>query len=292
MRADKRPVRDYMTPLPQVIGVDQTLAAAARRMHLLAVRHLPVVDDGVLVGILSERDVALVRSSRSIDPEEASVEEAMTPDPYAVGPEMPLALVVQTMAERKVGSAVVIERGRVIGLLTTTDALALLADLLFGDRGLGDEGPAPSEVRARILSEHKVIREQIGRAEDLAIRVLTGDDAAGPELRAQARELYRTLLRHIDLEDRILAPALQEADVFGPERAAKLLGGHAKQRTRYRDALTRLGADPVSETEEPLAQSIQALIPHVQAEMALEERELLHDRLLRDSVTPGDLLTG
>ena len=52
----------------------------------------------------------------------------MVPDPYEVTPEAPLAEVVATLLERRIGSAIVIDEGRVVGVFTTVDALRALAE--------------------------------------------------------------------------------------------------------------------------------------------------------------------
>jgi CBS domain-containing protein len=51
------PVSDYMTPAPEVLQPDSELADAAHRMLELGIRHLPIVRSGLLVGVLSIRDV-------------------------------------------------------------------------------------------------------------------------------------------------------------------------------------------------------------------------------------------
>lgn len=124
------PVRDVMTPAPITIGRSQTLSDAARRMHEHRIRHLPVLEGGYLFGILSERDIDLVEGLPDVDPDTVKVEEAMTQDPYQVGPDVPVAEVARTMAANRFGSAVVMHEGRVAGIFTTVDALNLLADLL------------------------------------------------------------------------------------------------------------------------------------------------------------------
>lgn len=131
-----------MTVSPVVIGSDRTLADARRIMRERGIRHLPVVDGGQLVGLVSQRDLYLAETLRGVDPATDSVREAMSADPYAVPPDASLDEVAATMAERKLGSAVVVDRGSVIGLFTTVDALRALAELAGRRRAKGrtDEG--------------------------------------------------------------------------------------------------------------------------------------------------------
>jgi acetoin utilization protein AcuB len=123
-------VRGYMTAAPHTIGVDQSLAAASQMMSEHRIRHLPVLAAGQLVGLVSQRDLRLIESLRDVDPAEVTVEEAMTPDPFAITPDTELEGVVKEMAQHKYGSAIVVERGEVVGLFTTVDALRALQDLL------------------------------------------------------------------------------------------------------------------------------------------------------------------
>jgi acetoin utilization protein AcuB len=119
-------VRDIMTASPHTIGRDQSVAEAARRMRAHRVRHLPVLEGGALVGLLSDRDVRLVESLDGPPPEDISVGEVMTSEVFAAQADDDLAEVVATMAERRIGSVVVMKGANVIGILTTTDALGLL----------------------------------------------------------------------------------------------------------------------------------------------------------------------
>lgn len=120
-------VREHMSVSPYTIGKDQTLAAASRLMRKHNIRHLPVLEGGALLGILSVRDVYLVQTLADVDEEKVTVEEAMTAEPFAVAPDTALADVVTTMAERKYGTAVVMEGRDVVGIFTTIDALNVLA---------------------------------------------------------------------------------------------------------------------------------------------------------------------
>lgn len=122
-------VQDHMTPCPQTIGRDQTLALAARLFREHRIRHLPVLVGGRLVGMLSERDVALVETLGNVDPAKEQVESAMSQDCYTVGPDDDLGEVAAHMAQHKYGSAVVTDNNKVIGVLTTVDVCRALAKL-------------------------------------------------------------------------------------------------------------------------------------------------------------------
>ncbi len=123
-------VREHMTKSPHTIGKDQTLDHASEVMRSHGIRHLPVLEGGELLGIISNRDVYLIETLQDVDPKKVTVEEAMTAEPYSVKPDTPLVEVVSTMAQRKYGAAVVMEGRNVIGIFTTVDALRVLADRL------------------------------------------------------------------------------------------------------------------------------------------------------------------
>jgi acetoin utilization protein AcuB len=134
-------VQEYMSIAPVVVSSDRTLAEAHRLMRERNIRHLPVVDHGKLVGVVSQRDLYLLETLKGVDPGTETVREAMAPDPYAVPPDARLGDVAAAMAESKYGSAVVVDRGSVIGLFTTVDALRALAEVA-GRRRTRDRGRA------------------------------------------------------------------------------------------------------------------------------------------------------
>ena len=123
-------IQKYMTTTPHTIGSDQTIAKASALMSEYRIRHLPVLRGGHLLGVLSDRDIKLIESFRDVDASKVTVEEAMTEQPYTVAPEMPLDEVVSTMAEKKYGSAVIVQNHKVVGIFTTVDACQALAELL------------------------------------------------------------------------------------------------------------------------------------------------------------------
>jgi acetoin utilization protein AcuB len=116
------PVSELMTKTPKTIGHDISVAKAKQFMQELGCHHLPVLDGGRLVGVLSDRDIALVE--RTPGGENTSVEELMGDDPLVISPETDLKSAVQTMLENKVHSLVVSAKGdQPWGILTATDAL-------------------------------------------------------------------------------------------------------------------------------------------------------------------------
>lgn len=123
-------ISKYMTTAPHSIGPDQMLSVAHKMMREHKFRHLPVLDGGRLVGMLTDRDLHLVESLKDVDPEKVAVEDAMSQDPFAVSPDSPLDEVVAEMAEKKYGSAVVVQNNKVVGVFTTTDVCVALAELL------------------------------------------------------------------------------------------------------------------------------------------------------------------
>jgi len=123
-------VKRYMTTSPHTIGRDQKLSQAHRVMREHHIRHLPVLDGGALVGVLSDRDLHLIETLRDVDPEKITIEEAMTPTVYSVSPDAPLDEVAKEMAEHKYGCAIVLDHNNVVGVFTTIDGMSALHELL------------------------------------------------------------------------------------------------------------------------------------------------------------------
>src|SRR6188768_3914174 len=123
-------VQKYMTTSPHTIGDDQPMSLAHAMMREHKIRHLPVLRGAKLVGLVSDRDLNMVGSLQDVDPRKVLVSEAMTQDPYLVSPDAALDEVVSTMAKSKLGSAVITQHNKVVGIFTTVDACRAFADLL------------------------------------------------------------------------------------------------------------------------------------------------------------------
>jgi acetoin utilization protein AcuB len=123
-------VRAFMTACPHTVNADQTVSQAHTLLYQHRVRQLPVLNDGQLAGLLSERDLTLIASLREIDLHRIKVEDVMSLSIYKVAPDAPLDQVASEMASKKFGSAVVVENNAVVGIFTTVDACTALAAVL------------------------------------------------------------------------------------------------------------------------------------------------------------------
>lgn len=119
-----------MTVSPHTIGSEQTLEKAEKIMAEFRIRHLPVLDGGKLVGILSDRDLKRVESFKDVDPRKVKVSEAYSEEPYTVSPKAPLNEVCDEMANHKYGSVLVMDNHKLVGIFTWVDALRALNSLL------------------------------------------------------------------------------------------------------------------------------------------------------------------
>jgi len=128
-------VRDWMTRDPITITSDTALPHAHRLMQDHSIRRLPVVDEGVLVGIITLGDV------REAEPSDATslsifelnyllaklpVSDIMTSNPITVTPITTIARAAQLMLEHKVGGLPVVDRGKLVGIITESDIFRML----------------------------------------------------------------------------------------------------------------------------------------------------------------------
>ena len=123
-------VQKFMTTAPHTIGADQTLAHARMMMHELTIRHLPVLEDGSLVGLVSEKDINFLLSFSGVDIKTEKVAQAMTTDLTKVTSDTQLDEVCRMMAAKKIGSVLVEDNHKLVGIFTWIDALNAMDELL------------------------------------------------------------------------------------------------------------------------------------------------------------------
>jgi acetoin utilization protein AcuB len=117
------PIKAVMTPFPHTVGIDDSIETARQAMHAQAIRHLAVTEKGELVGVISAREIELAAGARSV--RDAKVRAA-----YVVELTEPLDRVLFAMAKSHLGSALVVKRGKLVGIFTTSDACRIFGECL------------------------------------------------------------------------------------------------------------------------------------------------------------------
>jgi len=131
-------VRDIMTSDVTTLKRNEKLTIADDVMQLGRIRHLPVLDDDgeQVVGIVSQRDLfrgALAQAlgygqhARRKILDTLLVKDVMTTEVVTTTPETPLAEAARVLMERKIGSLPVVKDGRLVGIITEGDFVALVA---------------------------------------------------------------------------------------------------------------------------------------------------------------------
>lgn len=142
---------DIMNRYPQTIAADDSLTLARDILLWGGFRHLPVVErqTGKLVGVLSERDVARrqVRTGDNVfrKPSE-SVAEAMTANPHTAGPQDAVTEAAARMSDERIGCLPITEKGKLVGLVTTTDILAAEVRAAMEPSSQPSAGPTVGDV--------------------------------------------------------------------------------------------------------------------------------------------------
>lgn len=140
----------------------------------------------------------------------------------------------------------------------------------------------PSEVRERVLADHRTLRRDLDRLEALARAGVGRVCVSSDTLRVESERLLARLQLHMHWEERHLLPALREADAWGAERAERLVADHREQRELLDFVLLRLR--DATRPARVVVSDIQALIELLREDMREEEAELLDERVLRDDV--------
>src|SRR5262245_32991990 len=136
-------VRDYMTQTVTTLRDDACLLDAALLIRRTGKRHVPVVsaETGKVVGIVSDRDVSRLApsmlSTMSEDEyklifEKTPITRAMTTNPISVGSGARIEEAVQLLYAKRISGLLVVDGGELKGIITVTDMLGLLNELLTG----------------------------------------------------------------------------------------------------------------------------------------------------------------
>lgn len=128
-------IEQHMTKHPYFSPTSTLVSEALEFMRRGGFRHLPVVEKGKVVGVVSDR--TLKEASEFANSMHLKLGDVMITEPYCVELGTPLSETLHTMLERKIGSAIVLDfEGSVAGIFTSFDAMQILATVL--DRASDD----------------------------------------------------------------------------------------------------------------------------------------------------------
>jgi acetoin utilization protein AcuB len=117
------PIKAVMTPFPHSVGIDDSIEMARQTMRTQAIRHLAVTEKGQLVGVISEEEIELAAGARV-------VRDAQMAGAYVVELTERLDRVLLAMSRSHLGSALVVKRGKLVGIFTTSDACRIFGECL------------------------------------------------------------------------------------------------------------------------------------------------------------------
>ena len=136
-----RTVGDVMSPNALTLSPQATLEEAILFERKHRVRHIPIMQGGLLVGIVTDRDIkqatpsivsGIDRDNYEVVLQTTMLEQIMTRDPVTATRATPLADAVALFAQRRVGCLPVVEDGLVVGIITGTDLLRAFGEMLRG----------------------------------------------------------------------------------------------------------------------------------------------------------------
>jgi CBS domain-containing protein len=120
-------IRDVMTPSPETVEADRSAVEAAQRMKQADAGMIPVVQDGKLVGTVTDRDIVIRVVAEGRDPQTTAVGEIASNDLVTVGPDQELGEALGLMASHQVRRLPVVEGETLIGVVAQAD-VARVAD--------------------------------------------------------------------------------------------------------------------------------------------------------------------
>jgi acetoin utilization protein AcuB len=136
-------VKQWMGTEVVTIAPRQTIAEAAQQLQAHRIRRLPVVEDGILVGVVSPNDLEKVMPSilEAENPTEqefvakhTEIRAVMTASPVTVGPDDTLVEAIRRMRHHKIDGLPVVEDRKLVGILSITDILDAFLELMPGGR--------------------------------------------------------------------------------------------------------------------------------------------------------------
>jgi CBS domain-containing protein len=114
-------VKDIMTPKPKTASRRMTLAEAAQLLWAADCGILPVVEEGKLVGVVTDRDMYIALGTRNKRASQITVGEVARDTVWGCGPEEDVHAALSTMTERRVRRLPVVAGGSLVGVISLND---------------------------------------------------------------------------------------------------------------------------------------------------------------------------
>ena len=223
-------VGQYMSRTTITVAPRQTIQEARDLMMKHHIRHLPVLDSGRLVGLVSQHDLDTAASSFDGNAASIRVDYAMATDVYTVRPDTPLDAVAAHLSEKRFGSTVVMEGDNVVGVFTMVDACRALIATSREDRTYGDPASAAKRPIRKIL-----VPVDFSDPNEAAVA------AACDFARTFGSEI---VLMHAYVIESYFLP--EAATLYDPEAGARLLEACQRMLDVQRDSITARGVQHVS----------------------------------------------
>ena len=130
-------VRDVMTEDVRTVGPDEDARVAYQKFIELGAHHVPVVEDGVAIGIISSSDFRGMihhhgaSTSADVVFGGRQVRSVMTPNPVSLPPDASIETAASTMLDKEFHALLVVEDDKLLGIITSHDLLSFLAGRKF-----------------------------------------------------------------------------------------------------------------------------------------------------------------
>jgi acetoin utilization protein AcuB len=178
-------VRDWMTGNLATLSPEASVAEALTFCRERRIRHIPILEDGRLVGIVSDRDLRDASPALG-DPERARtlrkirVGDVMTREVITVDPQDSIENAAQQMYELKIESLPVVAEEELLGIVTSSDVMRALVMLA----GLPEPG---CRIEVRVPNREGILAEVAGEIRDLEVDIF--DVLSDPDRRSGSRTL-------------------------------------------------------------------------------------------------------
>ncbi len=200
-------VKDRMTPNPVTISPSTSFPEAFRTLREKGIRHLPVMEDEKLVGVLARPD--LFHASPSVATTlsvfemnyllaNLHIREVMTSPPITVAEDAPLEEAARILVKKRIGSLPVMRNGKLVGMITETDIFEAFVEVLGGE-----------DAQLRVTVQVPDVRGELARLSGV-IAGLGGNICSVARFRGDDQEHCFITFRLEGVEEEVLIPALEK----------------------------------------------------------------------------------